>query len=981
MKKTAATASASAAAPAADNFFINAAIKNDNDFQIQLANMAYADSLHDFGHAGFSFSNDIKSIYDKGLPVAPQSKWDEDKTLNSVLQNLELKEVNEDSPIPFSVGYNNKPIFNYFAKSYQIREDDIDFGKNFVEKMELGGEGRSAAFVIDFNQHGFLEKLKLGKSAEGFEIFYLMTPEVVNDPAGKSNVTSDILFGATNSTAGVKLISYLDSSTEYINYLSFKPENEHTNLFFSKYDFRLSPIQTVITKQKAEKLITSLCISQPDIPNLVANIQDSKGENSIKTIIGYLKKLVQSLFVSDKTKKLTSAFNFNTKIQQKRGGDWFQALSCLDARNRVYDEILPNKGKNRKLPSTCPVYFVTHDRIAVAYALLIGANVIYIDFYKKVFVFKNNSDPTVKPSGKPLHEIVLENMRNKWTKDALDELIATGNTYIKISIFLISRQFEKYKKIVSMFNSLFQKEPPPQLKIKSYQENVKNGLINAFELTVRFAFYKTTLIDITQEMEIIKKYTPAFDLRDPDEIMKLNKALNTVNAIQEKFGKMQGTAASMQSGIEWWITSNITRLDIYKTATQILENISSDGVSYDTAAADLNTRLMLIEDNTRESNRQRMQDKHVFLSFLKKSLSDEELNPFKQVILLLTEQTKEYFKLLSPSKAVHELRGGRIAPNLLFYNEVANLIYEANVFIGVAETLTKDDILIDYCRDEVLIHEDMYDITLFNTDGKHSNDTAYATDLTVGGRGDYTIFDGDDRQKPMLINDISVRQMVWPLLTHIMFDELENLNPEEAAPNVEEKIMPPAPPKGGNPVKSLTHLLPIYMIASAIFATHDAAKLANHPDKENYNKYYGFIKALFEKEKHPFANHLYVFFFASNASNLILSELKTYCPIWVLLLNDIFSNAFMGSVKLLPAEEALYAKLVSSVEFKQFIQSSLFNSGASIEQLYNTMRNLLLRKNTKIYVKKMSSRARRSSKKSKSKKITGNKQTRRVFVV
>ena len=93
MKKTAATASASAAAPAADNFFINAAIKNDNDFQIQLANMAYADSLHDFGHAGFSFSNDIKSIYDKGLPLAPQSKWDEDKTLNSVLQNLELKIV------------------------------------------------------------------------------------------------------------------------------------------------------------------------------------------------------------------------------------------------------------------------------------------------------------------------------------------------------------------------------------------------------------------------------------------------------------------------------------------------------------------------------------------------------------------------------------------------------------------------------------------------------------------------------------------------------------------------------------------------------------------------------------------------------------------------------------------------------------------------------------------------------------------------
>ena len=89
----------------------------------------------------------------------------------------------------------------------------------------------------------------------------------------------------------------------------------------------------------------------------------------------------------------------------------------------------------------------------------------------------------------------------------------------------------------------------------------------------------------------------------------------------------------------------------------------------------------------------------------------------------------------------------------------------------------------------------------------------------------------------------------------------------------------------------------------------------------------------------------------------------------------------MGSVKLLPAEEALYTKLVSSVEFKQFIQSSLANSGASVDQLYNTVQTLLLRKNIKTNVKKMSSRARRSSKKSKSKKLVGNKKTRRVVVV
>ena len=49
----------------------NALINTDPKFQIQLANMAYADSLHDFGHAGFHFDTTSKKVFDNGLRVTP----------------------------------------------------------------------------------------------------------------------------------------------------------------------------------------------------------------------------------------------------------------------------------------------------------------------------------------------------------------------------------------------------------------------------------------------------------------------------------------------------------------------------------------------------------------------------------------------------------------------------------------------------------------------------------------------------------------------------------------------------------------------------------------------------------------------------------------------------------------------------------------------------------------------------------------------
>ena len=52
--------------------------------------------------------------------------------------------------------------------------------------------GTNSALVVDFNQHGFLSRLKQGPSKPDIKLYYVMTREVVNDPAPKTPVTDNL---------------------------------------------------------------------------------------------------------------------------------------------------------------------------------------------------------------------------------------------------------------------------------------------------------------------------------------------------------------------------------------------------------------------------------------------------------------------------------------------------------------------------------------------------------------------------------------------------------------------------------------------------------------------------------------------------------------------------------------------------------------------------------------------------------------------
>lgn len=807
---------------------ITTQIKSDQNYRNKLAYLARSDAHHDLGEefkrALYESNSNIKTAFDSGLPAPATNAYHEGEAFASVIITAndvqiqtaqkpeellkdQLSNVANVTNTPettnsiFTVGVEGQPIFTYNVVQFiipttnntsELKELSCkeNFGKKFVQNTQLGGQGLEAAIIVDFSQHHFIEKLVEGEEYKDFTIHYLMTPEVVNDPAGKPNVNNKSLF--SSGTGGINLMSYVQTDPEPIYYSKF---NEHepnpANNFFSNYDFTLSPIQQIYTKQKAEKLITTLNIKyEMDNKTLTDTIEDSKGENSITTVLGFIRSLIKKI-LSERSVNNVANFNFNSKCQQKRGGDWFQALSCLDARNRDYTRILPSRGQPSRLNNMCPVYFATHDRIAVAYALLNGVNVIYTDYYGRIFVFKNNADPTVKGNGKPMEEILFTGMKTKWydgsrRDNELDPVLITARKYQAIRHVIFKNELSEYiktcedalQKIKGLKNEMFVSILPEILK-------------NVFKSAVRLMFVKINLVDISNEIDFIEKnYTilnGEYVADNNPVIYKLSKSLNVIKSIEDKFGRMSGKDITAQGKIEEWLSNNVPKLDVFRAANRLYEGTGADDEK--TVTFDVRMLDFVSNDVTYKT------DKYVFLPFIQTlgniNVANELSGGVQNILVILNEltvKTVEYFNFITgitgitgnslnlssnSSSSVYSImktmRGGRLNPQQIFYNRTANLVYEALVLLNNAEqpeiTINveeiKDYIIISETTDHILLSEDKNEIDVLR-EGKVSNSTE-------DGSGEDTTNKAIPTQKQSVICDVSVKQTTWTLLTGNLF--------------------------------------------------------------------------------------------------------------------------------------------------------------------------------------------------------------------
>jgi len=811
-------------------------IKQNDTFKQQLANMARGDAHHDldevFKRKNYDNDANIKTAFDAGIPTKPNTYYDEPNCLSSVILEVvgitgndkieNLKKVtnvtndadNTLTPTLVKVGLNSDTYFNYDVVQFIIPcstntkaspklepYDGDKFGNDFFERVLLGGItnddlGTNASIIVDFSQHHFMEKLGEGKRSNN-TIYYLMTPEVVNDPAGKTNIHNKSVFENKN---GVNLVSCLQNTPNPMSYTKYNPyETNPLNNFFSNYDFSLLPIKQVFTSAKNEKLISTLNINYDRGENVpfTDTIEDSKGENSITTVLGYLKSIIHKLnkntfgsSSNDVNKKDNLQFNFNSKVQQKRGGDWFQVLSCLDAKNRTYTQILPGNSRQQIDNSVLgPVYFVTHDQIAVSYALLNGANVIYMDYYGRIYVFKNRGDSIFAEGAIPIEQLLFNSMRNYWIGENLeyeylkDNCIKVYNIYKTQRVNLINTYKELLESTIESLNSNNNLDLNNTNFTKIFTQGFKNLFYQAVTLAFVLDNFAEIFIDsdnfINEYNELLKDKSIKIP-ENKERIIKLNTNLNILKGLYDKFDIISET----DSGLVFsnWIVSNVKKIDVYKAV---------DKLNFDEYFEDNNSiskRFINFVFKPETLNANKTTDKHIFLPYIQ-TLPYEQLDLI--VNALMNIKTKlDNSNTIKNNETQRTSRSRRPNPQTIFLNNLLNLIYEATLLLkkpvdsSIVVNASQDNVNIKQLKndieavgalqstDNIIVCEDREEIKILQGEnGKESSSAMFVDDndnnnQTGGGWKNLEI----NSRGENVICDVSVKQITWQLLNCILLE-------------------------------------------------------------------------------------------------------------------------------------------------------------------------------------------------------------------
>ena len=686
--------------------YISIETKQNKDFQNLLANMSRADAQHDIPifKSKFKENPSILNAFAKGIPAYPNESLNEEKCLKQIFMNQpqekDLEDILDQVPdvtqskegiIPsnFDIGFTNITLHNYNCVKFTIEcSTNIDkkltpasgdIAVNFCVNTDLCGSTNNAIFVVDFNQHGFLSIFKEGSSSSLYNIHYIISPEVINDPAGKTSVHDSIF--SPNNNKGIKLNSYVQANANDSLYSKYDSTNIATNNnFFSNYKFRLSPVQKIYTKQKAEKLITNLYIDwvndkgQP----FTCVVSDSKGENSNKTVTGFITRIFNEITGANSD---TSNWKLNTKCQQKRGGDWFQALSCLNTHQREFTNMQDIIKGSNAFPDSYPIYFVTHDRIAVTFALLMGVNVLYLDYYGQVYVFKNQGDQNTKSSGKSYEEGLFEMMREKaFSAIVKGELskskyVSFNKNYLVARESILKKSFQEIKDHFSNGNKEIDFLDIKNSKfIGNFQKTIKNLFQTLFPEIVKYHFLNTNLLNTKEDIDYIEKNQdilkqPEYKEELKEQVLNLYKAFSRIFSV---YSQHQGGGDSIiiENSILLW-ANNVNKLDIYRSAKNLL-NIESyeDKQKFD-------LRLLNYNTNT-SSNEKRANDIYIFLPYIQ-TIEDNA----KKIILdfingPLLIKTLDYKNRITTGNSI--FRSG-LKPNEVFFNQIANFIYETRIFI------------------------------------------------------------------------------------------------------------------------------------------------------------------------------------------------------------------------------------------------------------------------------------------------------------
>jgi hypothetical protein len=424
-----------------------------------LANLAVGDTSHDIdkkdkGILGITGKlNDYKSVeanmYIKGIPFPYEVVPNEEGAISSVIKSPSFEWVQNPPPtiyhndnfkrrkyvplevmkyikegilpdlkIPtsdltfikpnltkhkFETENGNKYIVTYFDVKPETRPgvkgELIDAQTFFTNMGYATTVAKNIAFVVDCTSITIEDILNKGNPVNAnFKTYLIKSPEGENDPGGKTNL-QDKSFKTANGVRYRAAVPHnLNKSNSY-NYsykeFSISPYTQ----FFTNYSFNLSELQ-FDDKYIFSSLSTTINITGKDNNVPTKTVLNSGNMNEIAAVSNVVRNVLAKIVKFNNKYSNFDTFDYNCALQQKRSGDWLQALLCclVALGKRKFCEYnspaftLGSLFKKKEISSGTEnspeltffkedVYLVTHDRILLAFALLLGINVIFTHHY------------------------------------------------------------------------------------------------------------------------------------------------------------------------------------------------------------------------------------------------------------------------------------------------------------------------------------------------------------------------------------------------------------------------------------------------------------------------------------------------------------------------------------------------------------------------------------------------------------------------
>ena len=522
-----------------------------------LANLSIGDTKHDFNYSNNVLNNiKFKDPFNSALPDNFDLIQDEETCLNSVIKTYTTSDANgNDVSIPVSASNetyipltaankeynrrkkglhsittvnNNEYTVNYSTVRHLVNQNGavkseyID-GVEFFSNFDLNNE-TNIALVIDATSIGLIEILSTGnfETSKRPNVYYIYGPEIINDPAFKTPPGSNAL----SSKNGVNFISCIsmNPSTFIYNYEFTKtpsPNTTYLEQFFTNYSFNLSDTRSIINGKQHYQFKTDLTVNSnnPSVsPNIII---DSTYKNNITYLSNIINKLRKSL------KETKDIFLLNSSLQQKRSGDWLQVLLCagLLDKSRPFKEY-PD-GKTNITREIQQVFFVTHDKIALAFALLNGIECIFTHFHLKSYIYSVFIYKLKDPFKQRQNVINLANTYKSKIDEIKNNIINSINkvqkyqkevyeTYVNHKILLMNKKLDGY---FTTLQNISTTNMPLDV-----QYNFNDVVRNVFSDAIILIFYKKLLPDLSKQYDFLQTLTN-------NEFAELSRLINIDNSL------------------------------------------------------------------------------------------------------------------------------------------------------------------------------------------------------------------------------------------------------------------------------------------------------------------------------------------------------------------------------------------------------------------------------------------------------------------